>query len=139
MSYMLDTNICIYIINNKPKAVFEKFLALGESERVYISSISVAELFYGLEKSASPKKEQNKMALIKFLSPLEIAHFDDKAAIEYGSIRAKLEKLGKPIGANDLFIAAHAVSMGVTLVTNNTKEFERVENLKLENWVKDAK
>jgi len=136
---MLDTNICIYIINNKPKAVFERFLALGESDKVYISSISVAELFYGLEKSASPKKEQNKMALIKFLSPLELAHFDDKAAIEYGFVRAKLEKSGNIIGANDLFIAAHAVSMGVTLVTNNTKEFERVENLKLENWVKDTK
>lgn len=139
MSYMLDTNICVYIINNKPKAVFERFLALGEHERVYISSISIAELFYELEKSASPKKEQNKLALIKFLSPLEIAHFDDKAAIEYGSVSAKLEKSGNIIGANNLFIAAHAVSMGVTLVTNNTKEFERVENLKLENWVKDTK
>jgi len=74
------------------------------------------------------------MALIKFLSSLEVVYFDDKAAIEYGSIRAKLEKSGKPIGANDLFIAAHAVSMGVTLVTNNTKEFERVDDLKLENW-----
>ena len=133
--YLLDTNICIYIINNKPKAVFERFLALGENERVYISSISVAELFYGLEKSASPKKEQNKLALIKFLSPLEVAHFDDRAAIEYGSIRAKLEKSGNIICANDLFIAAHAISLGTTLVTNNTKEFERVCELKLENWV----
>ena len=135
MSYMLDTNICIYIINNKPKAVFDRFLALGESERAYISAISVAELFYGLGKSASPKKEQNKLALIKFLSPLEVAHFDDRAAIEYGSIRTKLEKSGNIISANDLFIAAHAISLGATLVTNNTKEFERVGDLKLENWV----
>ncbi len=81
------------------------------------------------------KKEQNKLALIKFLSPLEIIPFDDKAAIEYGSIRATLEKSGSVIGANDLLIAAHAVSMGATLVTNNTKEFERVGDLKLENWV----
>lgn len=139
MSYMLDTNICIYIINNKPKAVLDRFLALGESERVYISAISVAELFYGLAKSSSPKKEQNKLALIKFLSPLEVLPFDDKAAIEYGSLRAMLEKSGSPIGANDLIIAAHAVSMGVTLVTNNTKEFERVNDLKLENWAKDIK
>ena len=135
MSYMLDTNICIYIINNKPKAVLDRFLALGESERVYISAISVAELFYGLAKSSSSKKEQNKLALIKFLSPLEVLPFDDKAAIEYGAIRAELEKSGNSIGANDLLIAAHAVSMGVTLVTNNTKEFERVGDLKLENWV----
>lgn len=139
MSYMLDTNICIYIINNKPKAVLDRFLALGESERVYISAISVAELFYGLAKSSSPKKKQNKLALIKFLSPLEIIPFDDKAAIEYGSIRATLEKSGSVIGANDLLIAAHAVSMGATLVTNNTKEFERVGDLKLENWAKDTK
>ncbi len=135
MSYMLDTNICIYNLNNKPKAVLDRFLALGESERVYISAISVAELFYGLAKSSSPKKEQNKLALIKFLSPLEVLPFDDKAAIEYGAIRAELEKSGNSIGANDLLIAAHAVSMGVTLVTNNTKEFERVCDLKLDNWV----
>ena len=135
MSYMLDTNICIYIINNKPRAVLDRFLSLGEHERVYISAISVAELFYGLAKSSSPKKEQNKLALIKFLSPLEVLPFDDKAAIEYGAIRAELEKSGNSIGANDLLIAAHAVSMGVTLVTNNTKEFERVCDLKLDNWV----
>lgn len=132
---MLDTNICVYLINNKPKTVLDKFLALGEHEIVYISAISMAELFYGLIKSSSPKKEQNKLALIKFLSPLEIMPFDDKAAIEYGTIRAALEKSGNSIGANDLLIAAHAISLDVTLVTNNTKEFERVEGLKLENWM----
>ncbi len=78
MKYMLDTNICIYIINNKPKTVLDKFLALDSKDTVYISSISVAELFYGLEKSTSTKKEQNKLALIKFLSPLEIVHYDEK-------------------------------------------------------------
>ncbi len=135
MNYMLDTNICIYIINNKPKTVLDRFLALDKNVRVFISAVSVAELFYGLEKSSSPKKEQNKLALIKFLSPLEIAPFDDRAAMEYGIVRAKLKKSGKLIGANNLLIAAHAISLGVTLVTNNTKEFKRVENLKLENWI----
>jgi tRNA(fMet)-specific endonuclease VapC len=135
MKYMLDTNICIYIINNKPKTVLDRFLALDSSDTVYISAISVAELFYGLEKSSSPKKEQNKLALIKFLSPLEIVSYSEKAAIEYGIIRAKLEKSGQPIGANDMLIASHAKSMDCTVVTNNTKEFERVNGLKIQNWV----
>jgi tRNA(fMet)-specific endonuclease VapC len=134
MRYMLDTNICIYIINNKPKTVLDRFLALDSNDTVYISSISVAELFYGLEKSTSTKKEQNKLALIKFLSPLEIAHYDEKAAIEYGALRARLEKIGQPIGANDMLIASHAKSLDCTIVTNNTKEFEKISDLKIQNW-----
>lgn len=136
MSYMLDTNICIYVINNKPKRYLRGFwLWVRARGSIYLLSVW-RSFFYGLEK-APAKKEQKQNGAHK-IPPLEIAHFDDKSAIEYGSI-SKTGKSGKPIGANDLFIAAHAVSMGVTLVTNNTKELERVENLKLENWVKDTK
>ena len=132
MEFILDTNICIYIIKKKPKSVFEKFktLALGS---VGISSVTVAELHYGINKSSKP--EQNKLALNQFLIPLEIVNFDSDAAIVYGEIRAALEKRGTPIGSLDTLIAAHAKSLGLTLVTNNEKEFRRVDGLKVENWV----
>ncbi len=135
MNYMLDTNICIYIINNKPKSVIEKFLSLNQNDMVFLSSITIAELFYGLEKSKSQKKEQNRDALIKFLTPFEIVDYDENSAIEYGKIRAKLEKKGKVIGANDILIASQAKDLGYILVTNNVKEFERVDGLVIENWV----
>lgn len=132
MKYMLDTNICIYIIKKKPPQVLEKFLALNPNE-ICISSITLAELEFGACKSNNPPK--NRMALIIFLANIKIVPFEERAAKEYGDIRATLEKRGTPIGANDLLIASHARSLHLTLVTNNLKEFERIDNLKLENWI----
>ena len=132
MRYMLDTNICIYVIKHKPESVFRKLKKI-KPEDVCISSITYAELAYGVEKSAQP--ERNRLALSMMLSSIEIVAFDDAAAAEYGELRASLEKGGTPIGSLDMLIAAHARSAGCTLVTNNTKEFCRVEGLKLANWV----
>jgi len=131
MEYLLDTNICIYIIKKRPAGVLKKFesLSLGD---VAISSITLAELYYGIMKSSNPKKNQE--ALDKFLIPLEILEFDYNATIEYGKIRADLEKKGTPIGPLDTLIASHAKSLNLTLVTNNEKEFERIPELKIENW-----
>lgn len=133
MTYLLDTNICIYLIKKKPMLVFEKFndLPLGS---VGISSISVAELQYGIRKSS--RSDQNRVALNQFLLPLEIVAFDTLAAVEYGSIRADLEKKGTPIGSLDTLIAAHVKALGLILVTNNEKEFLRIDGLKVENWTK---
>jgi len=133
MEYLLDTNICIYIIKRKPLKVLERFnnLTLGA---LGVSSITVAELQYGIMKSSNPEKNQE--ALDKFLIPLEILDFDFKATIEYGKIRAELEKKGMPIGPLDTLIASHALSLDLTLVTNNEKEFERISELKIENWTK---
>ncbi len=132
MKYMLDTNICIYIIKHKPEKVIERFLKLDPKE-ICISSITFAELSYGAEKSL--EKIKNHIALTLFLSNLEIKSFDMKAAEEYGYVRAELEAKDSPIGSLDTEIAAHARSLGLILVTNNTREFERVEGLKFENWV----
>ena len=132
MKYLLDTNIIAYIINKRPPEVISKFLSLSKDE-IFVSSIVVAELWYGVAKSH--KKEQNKTALEEFLAPLTILYFDFTAAKFYGLIRADLEAKGLIIGSNDILIAAHALSLGLTLVTNNTKEFARVNGLKLENWV----
>ena len=132
MLYMLDTNICIYIIKRKPQSVIDKFRKLT-IEDICISSITYAELEHGVAKSDFPK--QNKIALIQFLSPITILPFADRAASVYGDVRSKLEKAGTPIGPLDTLIAAHAISENLILVTNNTKEFERVEHLQLENWV----
>ncbi len=132
MRYMLDTNICRYVIKHKPESVFRKLKKI-KPEDVCISSITYAELAYGVEKSARP--ERNRLALSMMLSSIEIVAFDDTAAADYGEIRASLEKGGTPIGSLDMLIAAHARSAGCTLVTNNTKEFCRVEGLKLANWV----
>ncbi len=131
MKVMLDTNICIYLIKQKPVSVlghFEKY-ALGE---VGISSITVAELQFGVSNSQKPR--QNQSALDLFLAPLEIMDFDARAAQVYGRIRAHLKQNGTPIGAYDMLIAAHAQSLDVTLVTNNLREFSRIPNLRLENW-----
>lgn len=133
MRYMLDTNICIYVIKHKPESVFRKLKKI-KPEDVCISSITYAELAYGVEKSAQP--ERNRLALSMMLSSIEIVAFDDAAADEYGEIRAGLERKGTPIGSLDILIAAHARSLGCTLVTNNTKEFCRVEGLEVVNWVK---
>lgn len=132
MEYLLDTNICIYIIKKKPLVVLEKFqkLPLGI---VGISMITLAELQYGIEKSQKP--ERNQLALNHFLTPLEIIDFDYQASIEYGRIRADLARKGTPIGSLDMLIAAHAKSLDLTLVTNNEREFKRVIGLKVENWL----
>lgn len=131
MQYMLDTNICIYAIKNRPASVLAS-LRLHEAAGIGISSISVAELFFGAEKSGSVR---NLVALRHFLEPLEIADFDQVAAETYGRLRNVLERDGTPIGPLDTQIAAHALALGISLVTNNTREFARVPGLRLENWV----
>jgi tRNA(fMet)-specific endonuclease VapC len=132
MRYLLDTNICIYLIKQKPVEVLEKFNAYSVGE-IGVSSITVSELWYGVAKSEYRKA--NQKALEQFLLPLIVVEFDEGAAEIYGEIRVALEKEGGPIGAMDMLIAAHAVSMGVVLVTNNEREFSRVPNLIVENWV----
>jgi len=129
MKYMLDTNICIYVIKQKPAAVLERFRQTDLSE-ISISSITLSELFYGVSKSSKP--EQNFVALTQFAAPLEILPFGGEAAQYYGDLRAHLEKRGTPIGSLDMLIAAHALSLSSTLITNNEKEFNRVPNLKIE-------
>lgn len=131
MMYLLDTNICIYLINHKPQQVFERFrqYQLGQ---LAVSSITASELAFGVEKSGS---ERNKQALKKFLSPLEILPYDEQAIWHYAQLRHDLQSKGQTIGSLDMLIAAHALALDVVLVTNNTKEFERIERLKLENWV----
>lgn len=132
MMYMLDTNICIYIIKQKPKSVIDKLKKM-KNVNICISSITYSELLYGAEKSSNIAK--NLLALTMFLSNIEILSYDESASIDYGIIRSKLEKQGKIIGPLDMLIAAHAKSLNITLVSNNLKEFERVDGLKLENWV----
>jgi len=129
---MLDTNICIYIIKNKPKSVKERFREFEIGE-LCISTITVSELMYGAYKSEHTEK--NLKAIESFLLPFEIVDYDFKASMEYGKIRAYLEKKGKVIGNMDMQIAGHAFALDLVLVTNNTKEFERVEGLVLDNWV----
>ena len=132
MRYMLDTNICIYVIKHKPETVFQKLQNI-KPEDVCISSVTYAELVHGVEKSAAVEK--NRLALSMLLANMEILDFDVDAADCYGKIRAALEKKGTPIGPLDMMIAAHAQSLGYTVVTNNVKEFSRVSALQIENWV----
>lgn len=129
---MLDTNICIYIIKNKPQSVKKKFQEFNIGD-LCISSISVSELMYGAFKSQFVEK--NLKAIESFLMPFEIVDYDYMASIEYGKIRADLEKKGRIIGNMDMQIAGHALALDMMLVTNNTKEFERVEGLIVDNWV----
>ena len=131
MKFLLDTNICIYLIKKKPPQVLKKFKSYSVGE-IGVSSITVAELQYGVEKSQRPA--QNQKALSQFLIPLVIADFDDQAAEAYGKARAALEAQGTLIGALDTLIAAHSLSLGVTLVTNNTRKFSCVADLRLTNW-----
>ena len=128
---MLDTNICIYAIKHKPKQVFIR-LQEHDPEEICISSVTYAELVHGVEKSKSVEK--NRVALALLLANIEIMNFDSLAAESYGKIRADLERAGTPIGPLDMMIAGHAKALGFTVVTNNTKEFERVTGLELENW-----
>lgn len=130
--WLLDTNICIYVIRQKPPEVIRRFWSLDVTD-VGISSITFSELEYGAVKSAKPA--QNRTALTLFLAPLQIFPYDHRAAQQYGKIRVELERLGRPIGPLDTLIAAHALALGCTLVTNNVREFERVPRLKIENWI----
>ena len=129
--YMLDTNIVIYVIKRRPLEILDKFNA--NAGRMVISTITLAELIHGAEKSAYP--ERNLRTVEDFTSRLDVVSYDDKAAFHYGAIRAALERKGMPIGLNDMHIAAHARSAGLTLVSNNLREFTRVDGLICENWL----
>lgn len=131
MRFMLDTNLCIYAIKHRPPEVIAALRA-HESAGLGLSSVTVAELYFGVAKSGSAR---NLSALEQFLAPLELADFDRSAAAAYGPLRAALEAAGTPIGPLDTQIAAHAMALGVTLISNNTGEFARVPGLRLENWV----
>lgn len=131
MEYMLDTNICIYAIKNKPEIVSKRIKEFNPDE-IFISTIVFAELKHGVEKSVNVEK--NERTLNNFVKLFEILPFDATAAAEYGKLCAYLQKRGTPIGTMDMLIAAHALSQNFTLVTNNVREFERVPNLKIENW-----
>ncbi len=133
MKHMLDTNICIYLIKKKPPEVLIRLKKTRLSE-IGISSITLSELEYGVEKSE--RRHQNKAALAEFVAPLEVFPYDDLAAARYGHLRSFLEKQGKTLGALDMLIAAHALALQLTLVTNNVREFNRVPELKIENWVR---
>jgi len=131
--YLLDTNICIFITNKKPATVLQRLEhAILAREKIYISSISVAELQYGVYNSQHIEK--NRIALVEFLAPFEIIDFDDTDAEVFGRIRAELKKQGKIIGSYDMLIAAQAISRDLVLVTNNMDEFSRIAELKIEDW-----
>ena len=133
MIYMLDTNICSYIIRNRPESVKQKLKEVEKLNEIALSSIVASELLYGAYKKGS----QDLIEVVKhFIDCFVVYDFDLKAAEEYALIRADLERRGIVIGAYDLQIAAHARSLSAVLVTNNEKEFLRVEGLKVENWVK---
>jgi len=132
MLYMLDTNMCSYIIRDNPKKVFEKLKEIEQEHTVALSSIVVSELLYGARRKGSTKL--NKVVSL-FIEQFVIYDYDKASAHEYAQIRTTLEKKGKVIGAHDMLICAHALSLNATIVTNNTKEFERVDGLRVENWV----
>ena len=133
--YLLDTNIVIYVLKRRPIEVLSIFNA--NADRMAISAITLSELFHGAEKSN--KVNENLAVIEDFCSRLEVLPYGSKAAQHYGAIRAGLERLGKPIGVNDLHIAAHARSEGLAVVTNNVGEFARVPALQVENWVATPK
>lgn len=134
ISYMLDTNICIYMINARPPEVLARFKQerLGQ---IGVSSVTAAELAYGVAKSGSTR---NREALELFLAPLEVLPFDESVIWRYGELRSGLERRGQTIGALDTMIAAHALAANVILVTNNTREFVRVPDLRLQNWTESG-
>ena len=131
MKYLLDTNTCIYIIKKKPPSAVERIRS-KQPEDIALSTVTIAELEYGVYRSQ--KVDQNRIALLEFLVPLTILDFDQAAAAVYGSIRSSIEARGTPIGPMDLLIAAQAMSHGLILVTNNEREFGRVDGLGIENW-----
>ena len=131
MIYMLDTNICIYAMKQKPEKVLQRFKQELNSG-ICISSITLAELEYGMKRSSDPAR--NEQALLRFLAPLTVLTFGSAAASVYGEIRADLQSKGTPIGPLDMLIAGHAKAEELILVTNNVREFERVPGLEIENW-----
>ncbi len=131
MKYLLDTNICIFLIKRRPASVLQRFQEHPPAD-VAISSVTLAELRYGADKSS--RAQQNHAALDAFLVPLSVADFDTRAADRYGKVRADLERRGTPIGPLDTMIAAHCLSLRLTLVTNNTSEFSRVPGLQIDDW-----
>ena len=131
LKYLLDTNIVIYVLKRRPVEVLKIFNT--NASRMAISSITLSELIYGAEKS--PNVDQNLESIEEFISHLEVLPYGPKASQHYGQIKAALERKGEIIGENDIHIAAHAISQGLILVTNNLREFKRVTNLALENWV----
>lgn len=133
MKYLLDSNTCIFIIKRKPAIVLKR-LRQRFSEGVAISSVTLAELRFGADKSTRPA--QNHSALDQFLAPLTVVNFDSFAASRYGTVRADLERLGRPIGPLDTLIAAQALALDLTVVTNNVSEFSRVAGLSVEDWAK---
>ncbi len=133
MRYLLDTNICIYIINKKDQSLLHKLQSF-RYERLWVSAITVAELEYGICRSSQP--DRNRIALVSFLLPFQILDFDQAAAGEYGSIRMSLETQGRIIGPMPLLLAAQARSRELTLVTNNEKEFKRIPGLAVANWTR---
>jgi len=132
--YMLDTNICIYIIKKRTDTVLSK-LKKNRKKGLYISTITLAELEFGNANADSSYKERNQLALLEFLSIMSIKQFDENAAKEYGLLKKDLKDRNCLIGSFDILIGAHAKSLNMTLVTNNVKEFERIKDLKIENWV----
>ena len=133
MNYLLDTDICIYIINKKPPAVLKRVQS-KQPGQIAISTITLAELEYGIVRSRCP--DRNRIALLEFLFPFVILDFDQAASAEYGRIRSLLESKGKPIGPMDLLLAAQAKSHHLVLVANNEKEFRRIDDLRVENWAR---
>lgn len=131
MMYLLDTNICIYIINEQPARVVQRLIQAGQ-ESLAISTVTVAELAFGIAKSTRPDL---RAKLENFLSKFPILDWNQEAAWVYGSVRKTLEAKGQRIGERDLLLACQALALDATMVTNNTREFERIEGLKLENWV----
>ena len=129
--YMLDTDTCSYVMKRSNPAVLRRLQKIAVAD-VCMSVVTKSELLYGVE--VSPKRAQDAAALTAFLPYVDVLEFPDEAALHYAEIRADLKRRGLPIGANDLFIAAHARSLGLTLVTNNTAEFSRVKGLRIENW-----
>jgi tRNA(fMet)-specific endonuclease VapC len=132
MRFMLDTDSCIALIKRKPAGILHKIISLGPGD-VGISAITLAELRYGVAKSA--QRERNSQALDEFLLPLEIADFDETTAGAYGEVRAALEKAGTPVGPLDTQIGVHALSLDSVLVTHNTREFRRIPGLAVEDWL----
>ncbi|MFL7839470.1 MAG: type II toxin-antitoxin system VapC family toxin [Candidatus Promineifilaceae bacterium] len=132
MNYLLDTNICIYIMNNHPLEVIDRFKKMNLGQ-IGVSSITVSELQYGVSKSW--RKKENQQRLNEFLVPFEILPYDLTATGSYGEICAELERQGLVIGPLDLLIAAQAISENLVLVTNNEREFRRIQSLKVENWI----
>lgn len=135
MNYLLDTNICIYLINNKYDYLIDKIESHG-IESIAVSSLTIAELEFGIAKSMSNYKEENRLALLEFLIPFRFLAFEQNDAYEYGILREDLQRKGSMIENMDMLIASQALANDLTLVTNNVREFKGIDELKIENWIK---